>query len=359
MKRPLVSVVMPVRLTTVESESYFREALNSILAQTYADFELVIIDDSPPEMSLRVAETQGMDERILLRRGDNSGIADALNMGCHIAKGKYVARMDSDDVSSPVRFERQVDFLERHPDIKVLGAWSRLIDSNGRPGQTIRNPTSHALIAWSLTFGNCMTNSTVMLRRDFLEELGFYRREILFEDYDMWARASLVAKLGNLPEVLGYYRVYPRSHTATIATTLQEQGVFHIMDSRTRSLIPRYASVERTTILLKLSKLDGMSMDEIEEALGLMALLENALVSTLGLTGEEVRRITCDEEQRILLVAAVVARRSVSEGIRVVVQSRRLLPRTFRGPVPLLSRDTVYNLLNHDFGWWRKRLGGG
>jgi glycosyltransferase involved in cell wall biosynthesis len=349
---------MAVKLSSAESERYFHEALDSILSQTYTDFELIIVDDSPSEMGQNVVDVRVRDGRVRVYRGGNTGLVDALNVGCHIAKGKYVARMDADDISMPDRFQRQVAFLERHPSTKVLGTWAKLIDSEGRIGITVRNPIDHALIAWSLILGNCMTNSTVMMRRDVLEALGYYRKNVQSEDYDLWARASLVTRIENLPEPLGVYRVNPWGRTAARTTLAKVAEDFEVVYSNMTRLIPKWASARRTEGLLKLSRFATMTLEEVDETLMSLALLEQALVSTLRLTAKEAKLITRDEEQRILLLAAATARKSVGEGLRVVIQARRILPKTFRGPIPLLSRELVYNLLNHDLRWWGRLVRG-
>ncbi len=355
--QPLVSVVMAVRLTSVESERYFRQALESILNQTYTNFEFIIIDGSPPDKRQRVADSQLRDHRIRVYREDEMGLVNALNMGCRIAKGKYVARMDADDTSMPTRLQKQVAFLERHPQIGILGTWVRLLDQEGKLESTIRNPTNHALIAWSLIFGNCVTHSTVMMKRDLVEALGFYHKEKQSaEDYDLWARASFVTKIANLPEPLGCYRVYPWSLTATTTASVMEQREFEVVHFVTTELIPKLSSAKRTAMLFKLARYAPMTISEVEEALSYLALIENALISKLRLTAEEEKLITRDAEQRILLLAMVAAKRSVREGIEIMIQARRLLPKTFRGPTPLFSRGLVYNLLNHDMKWWGNLL---
>jgi len=147
---------MPVRLTSGEYHEYLRKAVESVLNQTYRNFELIIVDGSPPENVEEVASYQRLDPRILVLREDQPGFANALNMGCHVAGGKYIARMDSDDVSAPTRIQEQALFLEQRGEIGILGTWVKAIDSKDRTIATRRVPTSHGMIAWSLIFGNCM-----------------------------------------------------------------------------------------------------------------------------------------------------------------------------------------------------------
>ena len=127
---PLISVIMPV----FNGENFLQDAVGSILGQTFTDFELIAIDDGSTDNSTALLESFRLNDRrvIIQRHTENQGVTAALNTGLALARGKYIARMDADDISLPVRFEKQVAFMETHPEIDILGSAVRLMDERGR-----------------------------------------------------------------------------------------------------------------------------------------------------------------------------------------------------------------------------------
>ncbi len=212
-----VSVVMSV----YNGELYLREAVDSILNQSFTDFEFIIVDDGSTDASPGVlAACAKRDRRIrLLRNASNLGLIPSLNNGLQVACGEYVARQDADDVSLPKRLVLQVQFLDKHPEIGALGTWMTNVDKTGRR-VVWKTPTSHAVIRWSLLFSTSMAHASVMMRRSLLDGDTPFRPEMLHaEDYDLWSRLSEKAKLANLPECL-YLR---REHELRVSVRHQEK----------------------------------------------------------------------------------------------------------------------------------------
>ncbi|VVB64168.1 Glycosyltransferase AglG [uncultured archaeon] len=203
---PLVSVVMP----TYNSERFLREAMESILNQTFEDFEFIIVADKSTDTTDAILDDlQEKDDRIKVFDQERIGLIAALNKGCRIAKGKYIARMDADDVSLPNRLEKQVQYMEEHPEIGVLGTGIRYIDEIGRSGNTLHNPINPNLVKFYLHLENCIVHPSVMMRRDIIEQLGFYNPDAKHaEDYDLWARACSITQIANLHDVLLEYRIW-------------------------------------------------------------------------------------------------------------------------------------------------------
>ena len=203
--QPRITVLMPV----YNAEKYLRSAIDSILAQTYRDFELLIIDDGSTDGSRDIVAGYA-DSRIRrVENGQNRGLIATLNRGLDLARGEYIARMDADDVSLPERFERQVDFLEAHPEIGACGTWFEKVTERG--STTLRMPDSPGLIRLFLLFDNPFLHSSMMLRRRLLEEHGL-RFDPAYphsEDFDLWVRCSALTELVNLPEVLVRYHDHP------------------------------------------------------------------------------------------------------------------------------------------------------
>lgn len=204
---PKVSVVMAV----YNGERFVREAVESILNQTFTDFEFIIIDDGSTDDTWRIlTEYAAQDSRIILIRNEkNQGIASSVNRGLARARGKYIARMDADDVTVPERLARQVQFLENHQEIGMVGSNMFFIDSFGNTRHSNwQRPQLHNLIKWRLCFENPIANQTILMRQSVVEQLNGYQTEYesFSEDYDLWQRMSEVTRLANLPEVFTYQR---------------------------------------------------------------------------------------------------------------------------------------------------------
>ncbi|UFS72706.1 glycosyltransferase family 2 protein [Geomonas sp. RF6] len=211
--QPRVTVLLPV----YNSQAHLREAIDSILRQTYADFELLVINDGSSDGSVAIVESFD-DPRIrLVHNEKNSGLIFTLNKGLELARGDFVARMDADDVSLPERLAKQVAFLERNPSVGICGTWFRKF---GGQEKTLRWSTDPDSIRCGLLFDSMMGHPTVLLRRQlFLDHALYYDAAFKnAEDFDLWERASRHCDLANLPEVLLQYRVHPGQITQVAAS---------------------------------------------------------------------------------------------------------------------------------------------
>jgi glycosyltransferase involved in cell wall biosynthesis len=202
---PKISVLMPV----YNSEKYLAEAIDSILNQTLKDFELLIINDGSTDFSLEIAKSYAeKDLRVsILKNTRSKGVAGALNTGLQVARGKYIARMDADDISFPERFQKQFDFMEKNPDIDVCGSWYELFGFNGG---VIKTPSSHKEIKETLVFYCCIGHPSVMIRGSSLYvcDLEYSEKYPNAEDYEFWCRVTDRFKFANIPEILLKYRVH-------------------------------------------------------------------------------------------------------------------------------------------------------
>ena len=201
-----VSVVMP----TYNAGKFLREAIDSILSQTFQDFEILVIDDNSQDDTLEILKLYD-DNRIKIIPGDCSGLASALNKGILLAKGDYIARMDADDIALPQRFEKEVLYLDNHPEICLVGSWQRHFGNINR----IHTPHADADMAkCSLVFECDLCHSTIMFRRsEFISKNLFYPENSPQEDYELWCKAIGCIKIANIPEILGLYRVFGESIT--------------------------------------------------------------------------------------------------------------------------------------------------
>ena len=211
-KAPVISVVMSV----YNGEQYAPEAVESILAQTYHNFEFVIIDDGSTDGTKALLEAYAQrDPRIRLVSRPNKGLTKTLNEGLTLARGEFVARMDADDVSLPNRFEKQVTFLRANPDCVCVGARVLRVDPYGSPLSESDHKLTHEEIDRQLMeegLGWAVTHPVAMMRRDAVVKVGGYREQFrTSQDLDLWLRLAEVGRLANLPEVLLKYRYHPQS----------------------------------------------------------------------------------------------------------------------------------------------------
>lgn len=195
----MITVLMPL----YNGASYVCQAVESILNQSYRNFEFLIIDDGSTDAGPDIV-TAMRDERIvLLRNPSNVGVAATLNHGLDVARGRYIARMDADDISLPDRLERQVRFMDEHPDVGISGGWVRCFGGSELPC-TCRVPgESREVAAYSL-FENPLWHMAVIMRRDVLNyySLRYNPDFSRSEDYDLWIRAGRFFPLANLERVL-------------------------------------------------------------------------------------------------------------------------------------------------------------
>lgn len=196
---PKVSIVMP----TFNAERYLKEAADSILNQTYQDFELLAIDDYSKDRTRKILN-EYCDSRIKVIDGPNKGLCEALNLGIRLSAGEYIARMDADDIALPQRLEKQVKYMDENPNVGICGSWQQHFGTQNwvhKPGETSAQNRANLLFFCDLC------HSTLMLRRRVLINNNlFYNNRYASEDYQLWTRAMDVTDIVNLQEVLGKYR---------------------------------------------------------------------------------------------------------------------------------------------------------
>jgi len=209
---PLITVLMSV----YNAEQYIAQAVESILAQTFTDFELLVMDDGSTDRSLSVLKTlAARDGRIRLRHGEHQGIPQAKNRLLKEAKGEFIAIMDADDIALSERFARQVDFLQKNTHVVCVGGAHELIDQKGYLLGCFILPESDAEIQKSLLGGIALIHHPcTMIRRSALLAIGGYDETMVCsEDLDLWLRLGEIGELANLKDVVLQYRLHPKSST--------------------------------------------------------------------------------------------------------------------------------------------------
>jgi glycosyltransferase involved in cell wall biosynthesis len=210
MSFPLISILLPV----YNAENYVQETIASILAQTYTHFELIVINDGSTDRSQEIIDSFNDKRIITLKNEHNIRLIATLNLGLQKAKGKYIARIDADDIMLPNRISKQVMFLEENLDYGMVGSY---VQTFGDVEGSIFYPLDDASIRYTSMFYNPFVHSTVMLRASVIATnlLDYDSTMLHVEDYALWIQIMRVSKVANLPEILVRYRV----HAFQISTT--------------------------------------------------------------------------------------------------------------------------------------------
>lgn len=211
MQNPLVSVLMPV----YNDEANIANAVESVLQQTYQNFELIVVNDGSTDKSLSILlDYQQKDQRIKIVNQKNQGLANALNNGINHCSGKYIARLDSDDVSYPHRLHEQVIFLEQNPNIGLVGGGCHIADDTGR---IIGSRNIYPANPYKTLLNRCIyQHSDVMYRKDVVTNLPgglVYRNKFIAEDYDLWLRISEVTGIAKINTIFGIWTLNGGGYT--------------------------------------------------------------------------------------------------------------------------------------------------
>lgn len=211
---PTVSIIM----STYNSAQYLQGAIESMLAQTYSDFEFLIVDDASTDTTAEILAQYGRkDARIrVVTHAKNLGLTKSLNELIVLSRGTYIARMDADDIAYPERLAMQVVFLDTHAEYGLVGAWAKVIDAQGQEIDTFTWEVDDAAIRKALIAHNHIIHPSAVFRRSVLDQTGLYDEHLRYaQDYDLFFRIIAVAKVYNIPHYLLQYRVSGHSITAS------------------------------------------------------------------------------------------------------------------------------------------------
>ena len=213
---PLISVAMPV----YNGEEYLAEAIESILAQSFTNFELIIIDDGSTDNSLKVLRAyEKRDKRIRLIARENRNLATTLNDIIDLAVGKWIARMDQDDIALPERFEKQLAWLDA-TGADIGGSWVQFFGTSDK--RILKHAQSDEAIKVELLFGSAFAHPSVMMKTELIKKLRYDKAWEKCEDYDLWERAARAGwKMTNIPEMLLLYRLHQTQISSSASTQQQ------------------------------------------------------------------------------------------------------------------------------------------
>lgn len=240
MNNRLVSVVMP----TYNAAKYIGEAIESILKQTYKNVELLIVDDDSNDGTVEIiTEFIKKDDRIQLIRGNKQGIGGALNLGIGIARGEYIARMDADDISLPMRIEKQVEYMEQNNDVGVCATQIQRFLHNKIDDKQLPEVFTDQDIKSGMLFSCIIAHPTVMFRKKLFDDGWRYTENVIAEDFDLWTRMIPDVKFACIEEVLLYYR--RGSHNASFRTA-KEKNSYKLTTEISRACIARLFKIDLT-----------------------------------------------------------------------------------------------------------------
>lgn len=198
---PEISVIMPVH----NGEKYLREAVESILTQTFSDFELIVVDDGSTDSTADIIKSISDDRIVYLKNDRNIGISDTLNKGILSSRGKYIARMDADDISLPSRLEKQIDYMKQNPDVSVLGCAVEIF-GEGINGSVRTFSSTPDEIKIDIIFATPFVHPTLMFERRVFDHELYDGNFNGAEDYELWIRLACKYRMATLNEPLLKYR---------------------------------------------------------------------------------------------------------------------------------------------------------
>lgn len=243
---PKISVIMPA----YNAEKYIDEAIDSILNQTYKDFELIIINDGSTDNTKEIILKYDDPRIIYLENEKNRGIVKTLNKGLNQARGEYIARMDADDIAIYNRFEKQIEYLDDNKDVGILGTGIRIFGENIKPQERIFTTNPEQLKA-ELIFNSCIAHSTVMMRRSNLIDNGLQYNEKFpgREDFALWWEIVKVSKVNNISDILLNYRIHKKQITQNKDKKNKENSL-ELLEIRMKDIGVNLSSKEMMSVLL-------------------------------------------------------------------------------------------------------------
>lgn len=299
---PLISAILPV----YNGEDHLKECIDSVLNQTFTNFEFIIVDDASTDSTPQIlAKYSNKDERIkIITNPVNQKQTISANTACKNAGGRYLARMDADDVALPTRFEKQCEFLGANQEIGMVGSWTDTISETGKIIGQWRTAYEPGMLNWNLLFGTSFAHSSVMMRKNIVEQAGLYQSPEA-EDYDLWSRISRIAKVANLPEVLQQKRVWSGQLALKVPTEtrdcvlqIMQKNINHLLNSSNLDLdmIRNIRKVSDRTPIIQDSQL-------ISDIRKILLQLYDKYLCKFDLTKSEKKKVAHDVFQKLHTLA--------------------------------------------------------
>jgi len=305
MIEPKVTVLMSV----YNAEEFLSKSIESILNQTFTEFEFLIINDGSTDRTSKILQNYHDPRMKIIDNQKNIGLTKSLNKGLEIARCEYIARQDADDISLPCRLEKQVKYMDSHPKIGILGTWVEIIDGKNKILKTCREPTQPIDISWKLIFKNCLSHSSIMYRKKIVCDIGKYKEDTMHaQDYDLWSTLNIKnIEFAQIPEILVQWRMQP-NNISNIYDEKQEYTVRDVIRKNVSQFLGIQIRLDLATAFCNLTKSvpleDGNLVGEITD---LIQRLQKKFVENRNLTKEESLKINRNVLKRLLSLARVNA----------------------------------------------------
>jgi glycosyltransferase involved in cell wall biosynthesis len=313
------------------AEPFVREAIESIRNQTFTDYEFIIVNDGSADGTRETLDRfSEIDSRIRAFHQKNKGVASALNLGCRHARGQYIAIMNADDISLPTRLEKQIRYLERHPEIGIVGTWLDVVDEYGTTTGNWYTASLPGVVRWNLSFGAALAHGTVLMRRSIIRGLKYYTKGKRYsEDYDLWVRAAGVTKLANMPEVLYKYRICGKGLTSVFKDEVfrdsTKTSLFTI-----NKLLKTQADYASVVSLRKFISERALNDPQDSKSISrLLIRLLKAFERDPSITQEEIEEIKRDVSKDLYYIIAMTSRMSPLTSLIIFFQSVAASPVAF------------------------------
>jgi glycosyltransferase involved in cell wall biosynthesis len=321
---PAVSVLMAAH----NERGFIEQALDSLLQQTCQDFEIVVVDDASVDGTEEVLRRYAAsDTRVrVLHNETRLRLPDSLNLGFRQCRADLIARADADDVYEPMRLERQLAFLNTHPEIGVVSCGCQLIDNRGRSLRTIRHPPDHDRIRIGLLFANCLLHPGVVVRASVLRAAGGYdSRYWTAQDRDLWARTLTATRMANMPDLFVRKRIHRQSVSVRRGVAGQRLSA-----SVGRRLLREYlgADFDDDAIALMIKFYDGFHLSALEVRCALQTFERVRALVRSREPADVARAHRTQIARAILLRAWIEVRRRPSLAGFLLVHAARWLPVT-------------------------------
>jgi hypothetical protein len=329
-------------MAVYNGEAHVREAIDSILRQSYEHLEFLIIDDASTDGTPAALDVLSDPRVRILRNSENLGLAASLNRGIEAASGEFIARQDADDVSEPDRLSRQVAYLDSHPDVALLGTAHTVIDAEGRVLDRVDAHCQRITILWWMLFFCPFIHSAVMFRRvPVIDAVGAYDPTYRYSvDYEYWTRIARRFGVANLPQPLVRLRVHDASMTATYGDHTREghrlrvQTVARLLEERPRGMEPN--EIHQLLSALLLGPRGEYDVDSLLGAIGIVFELQRAFARDWHLTPDQSRAHRAEVRRHISDALLSLARADPQRTATGRQESRRFLAHAVRTNPSLL-----------------------
>lgn len=304
---PEISVIMPVH----NGEKYLREAIDSILAQTFSDFELIIIDDGSTDSTADIIKAVNDERIVYLKNENNMGISHSLNRGIAASNGQYIARMDADDISLPQRFERQIGFMKSNLEVMILGC---AVEAFGEDFEnTVRIfSKSNDDIKIDMLFSTPFAHPSLMFNRRVFED-DLYNSDFNgIEDYELWIRFASKYEMSTLDEVLFMYRMHVSQVTKN--TNADYERKYRLLkENQIGSILADYTDEEFEAFL---NYCKGNQINRVEQIVALGVFFDKILRSSY-LSTENGKRNFIECARRILTNLLILCDKGLKMSVHV------------------------------------------